>query len=323
MFIAKEIGTRLFSRHRSARIALSSIPMKFSTSLLLSLALLAVAPVIRAETARPQLPADARTLRDISYVTNGHPSQKLDLYLPAKPAGPLLVWIHGGGWRGGSKANPPGLALVAKGYSLASVKYRFSQDAIFPAQIEDCKAAIRWLRAHAGENGYDPHRIAAWGASAGGHLTALLAVTGKVRDFDVGENLDQSSAIQCAVDWFGPTDFPAYDPAIPVEMVQRENPNSVLAQLFGGPVSRKLELAKRASPVTWATKEAAPTLIMQGTKDPLVPLDQSQRLADRLKAAGAEVVLDVIDGAGHGGPQFTTPEKLAEIADFIGRHLAK
>jgi acetyl esterase/lipase len=151
---------------------------------------------------------------------------------------------------------------------------------------------------------------------------ALLGVTGQVRDFDVGENLDQSSAVQCVVDWFGPADFPAYNPALPTEMVQRENPNSVLAQLFGGPISQKLELAKRASPVTWVTKDAAPMLIMQGTKDPLVPLDQSQRLADRLKAAGADVTLDVLDGAGHGGPQFTTPEKLTLIMNFFARHLS-
>jgi acetyl esterase/lipase len=287
---------------------------------LLALAALLVAPLsLRAES----LPPEVRKLANVTYVTDGHANQTLDLYLPAKPAGPLLVWIHGGGWRGGSKANPPGLAVLAKGVTVASVEYRFSQHAIFPAQIEDCKAAIRWLRAHASEYGYDPKRIGCWGASAGGHLTALLAVTGQVRDFDVGENLDQPSAIQCAVNWFGPADFPAYDPGLPTAMVQRENPNSVLAQLFGGRISEKLDLAKRASPVTWATKEAAPMLIMQGTKDPLVPLDQSQRLADRLKSVGADVTLDVIDGAGHGGPQFTTPEKLGLLLGFLEQHLAK
>ena len=113
------------------------------------------------------LPADARVLKDVAYVADGHANQKLDLYLPAKPAGPLLVWIHGGGWRGGTKNNPPGLALVGKRFAVASVEYRFSQHAIFPAQIEDCKAAIRWLRAHASEYGYDPKRVGVWGASAG------------------------------------------------------------------------------------------------------------------------------------------------------------
>jgi acetyl esterase/lipase len=273
--------------------------------------------------ARPQeLPDDAKILLDLPYVENGHVQQKLDLYLPAQPKGPLLVWIHGGGWVGGTKDKPPGLAMVKNGVAVASVEYRFSQHAIFPAQIEDCKAAIRWLRAHAKEYGYRDDLVAAWGASAGGHLVALLAVTGQTHDFDVGANLNQSSAIQCGIDWFGPADFPAYDPNLPTAMVQRENPDSVIAKLFGGPVSQKLELAKRASPITWVTKAAAPLLIMQGTQDPLVPLDQSQRLADKLKAAGAEVTLDIIEGAGHGGPQFTTPEKLKLIFEFLTKHWA-
>ncbi|HYR59251.1 MAG TPA: alpha/beta hydrolase [Chthoniobacteraceae bacterium] len=295
--------------------------MKLTSSFLFCLVLLVAPCFAPAQQARPELPADARKFMDVPYVAGGHPAQKLDLYLPAKPGGPLLVWIHGGGWRSGSKANPPGLAMVAQGYNVASLEYRFSQDAIFPAQIEDCKAAIRWLRAHATEYGYDPKRVGVWGASAGGHLTALLAVTGNVRDFDVGENLGQSSAIQCGLDWFGPADFPAYDPELPTPMVKRENPDSVLAQLFGGPISQHLELAKRGSPVTWVTKDAAPLLIMQGTKDPLVPLEQSQRLYDKLKAAGADATLDVIEGAGHGGPQFTAPEKLTLILDFFTRHL--
>jgi len=269
-----------------------------------------------------EVPEDARVLLDLPYVENGHPRQKLDLYLPAQPKGPLLVWIHGGGWQAGTKDKPPGLALVKNGVAVASLEYRFSQDAIFPAQIEDCKAAIRWLRAHAKEYGYREDLFAGWGASAGGHLVALLAVTGKTKDFDVGANLDRSSAIQCGIDWFGPTDFPAYDPDLPTAMVQRENPDSVLAKLLGGPVSQKLELAKRASPITWVTKDAAPLLIMQGTKDPLVPPDQSQRFYDKLKAAGADATLDIIEGAGHGGPQFVTEEKLKMIFTFLTKHWA-
>jgi acetyl esterase/lipase len=275
-----------------------------------------------AEPRKQGLSEDVRILRDLAYVENGHARQKLDLYLPAKPLGPLLVWIHGGGWRGGDKNNPPEAGALEHGVAVASIEYRLSQHALFPAQIEDCKAAIRWLRAHAADYGYDGKKVAVWGASAGGHLAALLAVTGQVKDFDVGANLDQSSAVQSCINWFGPADFEAYDPKLPTEMVQRENKASVLALLFGGPVSEKLELARRASPVTWVTKDAAPMLIMQGTNDPLVPLDQSQRLADRLKAAGADVTLDVIDGAGHGGPQFTTQEKVKLMADFLGKHLA-
>ena len=267
-------------------------------------------------------PDSERLLRDLAYVENGHEQQKLDLYLPEKPNGPLLVWIHGGGWEGGSKDSPPGLQMLKMGVAVASVEYRFSQHAPFPAQIEDCKAAIRWLRAHAEEYGYGKDKVAAWGASAGGHLVALLGVTGGVKDFDVGENLDESSAVQSVIDWFGPADLPGYSENLPTAMVQRENPDSVLARLLGGPVSKKMELAKRASPVNWVTKDAAPMLIMQGTKDPLVPLDQSERLFKKMKAAGADVTLDVIEGAGHGGPEFTTDEKVQLMMGFLKKHWA-
>lgn len=290
--------------------------------LLSGISLAEQAPAAPVAPKSKELPEDTKVLLDLPYVDGGHSRQKLDLYLPAQPKGPLLIWIHGGGWRAGTKANPPGLALVKNGVAVASVEYRFSQDAVFPAQIEDCKAAVRWLRAHAGEYGYRKDMVAAWGASAGGHLVALLGVTGQVHDFDVGANLDQSSAVQCVIDWFGPADFPGYDENLPTPMVQRENPNSVIAQLFGGPVSQKLELAKRASPVNWVTKDAAPMLIMQGTNDPLVPLDQSQRLYQKLKDAGADVTLDVIEGAKHGGPQFVTVDKLKLIFEFLTKHWA-
>ena len=118
---------------------------------------------------------DGRVLRELAYVTNGHDRQKLDLYLPKNPTNaPLIVWVHGGAWRSGSKERTPAQIFVEEGYAVASINYRLSQHAVFPAQIEDCKAAIRWLRVHAKEHGYNPDRIAAWGSSAGGHLVALL-----------------------------------------------------------------------------------------------------------------------------------------------------
>jgi acetyl esterase/lipase len=294
---------------------MSAVPrLRFFLPVLFSLVL-----PISACRAESNLPPDVKKIVDVSYVKGGSNAQKLDLYIPAEPKGPLLVWIHGGGWRGGSKSSPAGLPLLKYGYCVASVEYRFSQEAIFPAQIEDCKAAIRWLRAHAAEYGYDPKKIGVWGASAGGHLVALLGVTGEVKDFDKGENLDQSSAVQCVIDWFGPTDFPGYK--APSEPVNPEKKDSLLALLFGGPVSEKLELAKQASPVTWVTKQAAPMLIMQGTKDPLVPEEQSRELAEKLKAAGAEVQLEIIEGAGHGGAEFTTPERLKMMFDFLQKNI--
>jgi acetyl esterase/lipase len=269
----------------------------------------------------PKLPPGARALRDLPYVTNGHERQKLDLYLPATPKGPLLVVIHGGGWTQGSKDKPEGLPMLLQGYAVANINYRLSQHAIFPAQIEDCKSAIRWLRAHAAEYGYDPQRIGAWGGSAGGHLVALLAATSHVKDFDVGENLDQPSAIQCGVDVFGPADLVDWTPPSTLPMIQTTGPESVLVKLLGGTAKEKPDLAKRASPVTWVTKDCAPLYILHGTVDQLVGLDQSQKLEAKMKAAGVEVTLDVVEGAGHGGPKFGEGGRLLKLLDFLNGHL--
>jgi acetyl esterase/lipase len=269
----------------------------------------------------PKLPPGAKVLRDLLYVTGGHEHQKLDLYLPAEPKGPLLVLIHGGGWVGGSKDKAEGLPMLKLGYSIANINYRLSQDAKFPAQIEDCKAAVRWLRAHAKEYGYDAQRVGAWGASAGGHLVAMLAATGNVKDFDVGENLDQSSAILCAVDVFGPADLVNWTPPSANPAIQPTGPESLLVKLLGGPAAEKPELAKRASPVTWVTKDCAPLFIMHGTIDQLVGLEQSQKLEAKLKSVGVEVTLDVVEGAGHGNGPFFSGDRPQRLLDFLNGHL--
>jgi len=266
-------------------------------------------------------PGAAKVLRDLPYVVNAHARQKLDLYVPVTPKGPLLVYIHGGGWTGGSKSNPIGLPLLNLGYTVASVEYRFSQDAVFPAQIEDCKSAIRWLRAHAREYGYDPKRIAAAGDSAGGHLTALLAATGDVRDFDEGDNLDQSSAIRCGIDFYGPTDFLAFKPIGQEADEQSKTGHPLLKKLLGGPLTEKAELAKKASPVSWVNAHTAPLFILHGTKDPLVPTSQSTELYEKMQTAGVEVKLDVIDGAGHGGKEFFAADKPQQMVEFLEKHL--
>jgi len=267
------------------------------------------------------LPDYAKVVRDLSYVTMGHERQKLDLYIPRTPNGALVVWIHGGGWRSQTKADVEALQLLTLGYAVASLDYRYSHDAVFPAQIEDCKSAIRWLRAHASEYGYDQKRIGAIGPSAGGHLAALLATTSAVREFDVGAHLDQSSAIACGIDMFGPTDLPGFQPPSDNPFIQRSDAQSVFVQLLGGPIDEKTDLARRASPVTWVTKEAAPLYILHGAKDPAIPLEQSQKLADKMKAAGVEVTLDVIEGGGHGGKEFWAEDRSKRLAEFLNRHL--
>ena len=270
--------------------------------------------------APPRLPKDVKALRDLPYVEGGHEQNRLDLYLPEKADGrlPLVVWIHGGGWQGGNKENCPAVSFATKGYAVASVNYRLSQHAIFPAQIEDCKAAIRWLRANAATYGIDARRIGVWGGSAGGHLAALLGVTGHMSDFDTGPNLDQSSAVQCVLDFFGPTDFLHYG-AVPMERL--DGPTSAAAQLIGGPISTHPVQARRASPVYFVGKDAAPFLIFHGGRDPIVPLQQSQELNAALEKAGVESSLHVIAGGGHGGTGFGTPEIQALIIGFLDRHL--
>ena len=271
----------------------------------------------------PKLPEGVKLLRDIPYVEGGHQRNHLDLYLPEKAEGrlPLVVWIHGGGWQGGSKEGCPAVPLAAKGYAVASINYRLSQHAVFPAQIEDCKAAIRWLRANAAKYHIDPDRVGVWGGSAGGHLVALLGTTGGVKDLE-GElgNVDQSSRVQAVVDWYGPTDFLSWDPDFNKAVY------AMVEHLIGGlprENQENREKARRASPLTYVSKDSAPFLIMHGDKDNVVPLAQSESLAAALEKAGVEVTLRVVVGSGHGGPAFHSPESYKLIEDFFARHLGK
>ena len=267
-------------------------------------------------------PADLQIHRDLEYVARGHARNKLDLYLPAKVDRPLpvIVWIHGGGWSGGSKEDCLAVALVTnplvtKGYAVASINYRFSQHAIFPAQIEDCKAAIRWLRANAKKYNLDASHIGVWGASAGGHLVALLGTTGGVKELEGnGGNLDQSSRVQCGVDWFGPTDFARMGG-------WQDKPDSPMARLVGGPVKDKQELAAKANPITYVGKDSAPFLIMHGEEDKVVPMNQSELLDEALRKAGVESTLVRIPKNGHGGSDFVNPENRKKIEDFFAKHL--
>ena len=268
------------------------------------------------------LPASAKVLRDIEYVPGGHDRQKLDLYLPAQtnPPLPLIIWVHGGAWRAGSKDNCPAVRFVAQGYAVASVNYRLSQHAVFPAQIEDCKAAVRWLRAHAKDYGLDPNRFGAWGSSAGGHLVALLGTTGDVKEFDAGSNLEISSRVQAVVDFFGPTDL--------LRMAAQSGSNSRMdhnasdspeSQLIGGTLQENKEKAAKASPITYVTRDDPPMLLVHGDADPLVPFQQSEELYQALRKAGVEATLYLVKGGGH-GDRFG-PEVPEQVDKFFAQHL--
>lgn len=263
------------------------------------------------------------THRDLAYRADGHERQKLDLYLPEKTDRPvpLLIWIHGGGWQGGSKENalPLRQGWLERGYAIASINYRLSSHAVFPAQIEDCKAAIRWLRANAPKYRIDPARFGVWGSSAGGHLAALVGTSGDVKSLDVGEHLDQSSRVQAVCDYYGPTDFHAFVSRPGYE--NHANPTSPESLLLGGTVKEKPELARAANPITYVTPDDPPFLIVHGDQDPVVPLQQSELLYHALKSAQRSVHFHTIHGAGH-GQGFDGPEVLPMVQRFFDQHLA-
>ena len=272
------------------------------------------------EAEKARMPDITRILRDLEYVPGGHERQKLDLYLPQQGEGsaalPLIVWVHGGAWLGGNKNSCPAAQFLKDGFAAASINYRLSQHAIFPAQIEDCKAAIRFLRANAGKYNIDPNHIGVWGASAGGHLVALLGTTGDVNDFDKGPNLQFSSKVQAVCDFFGPTDFTkmsAFE-----SIMDHDVPDAPEAKLIGGPVQENKEACKRANPITYISKNDPPFLICHGDKDNLVPINQSVLLYEALKKAGVDVTFHTVEGGGHG---FRDPEVDKMVLEFFTKHL--
>jgi acetyl esterase/lipase len=268
----------------------------------------------------PSLPEGARVYQDLAYVTNGHSRHKLDLYLPKEGKNlPLIINVHGGAFRGGNKEMGVPLDYLARGYAVASINYRLSQHAVFPAQIEDCKAAVRWLRTNAAKYGVDPGHFAAWGSSAGGHLAAMVGTTGDVKEFEVGENLSVSSRVQAVVDYFGPTDFLQMDAHRTPNGHLHAPANSPESQLIGGPIQENREKAARANPITYVTKSAPPFLICHGDHDPLVPHHQSELLEAALMKAGVPVTFYTVKGAGHGGfHDLKVPELTRE---FLAKYL--
>ncbi len=282
-----------------------------------------VKSAIQPKPSGPKIPPNIRFLQDLEYVPGGHERNKLDLYLPQLAFGgsgprPLIVWVHGGAWRSGSKDKCRALRFLDKGYAVASINYRLSQHAIFPAQIEDCKAAIRWLRTNSNQYGLDQKRFGVWGSSAGGHLVALLGTTGDVEEFEVGQNLDVSSRVQAVCDFFGPTDF--------LQMSQSKGKmnhtaaDSPESQLIGGPIMENKEACRRANPITYVTEDDPPFLIMHGSKDMTVPINQSELLYEALKKAGMPVTFHTVLGAGHG---FSNPEVDRMVDDFFDEILKR
>lgn len=271
--------------------------------------------------------------REVAYAS-ASASQRLDLFLPpGEGPFPLVLNLHGGAFRFGSKEMldaPIARALLAAGYAVASVNYRLSGEARFPAAIQDVKAAVRHLRAHAGEYQLDG-RVVAFGQSAGGNLASLLGASGgeeRFEDASLG-NSGVSSRVQGVIDWFGPTDFlqmdrQAAEQGCPASSQSHGTAQSPESRYLGAPVAEVPDLAKLANPITFITADDPPFLIQKGTKDCMVPVGQSRLLAEALRAAKVPVELDLLENAGHGdtgtgAPRFLSEANIERVVRFVAK----
>lgn len=262
----------------------------------------------------PKIPDDIDFFRDVEFGTGGGRPLRLHLArpktLPASPL-PVVVWIHGGGWTGGSRDGGIGHCIMwaRRGYVGVAIEYRFSGEAKFPAQIEDCKCAIRFLRAKAEQYHLDSDRIGVAGHSAGGHLAALLGTSAAVKELEgSGGWADFSSRVQAVCDASGPADFVTWG----------DKAHPAVKGLLGGLVSEKPELAALASPVTHASKSSPPFLIIHGDADDVVPVAEGKAMHAALRKVGAESTLLILPGVKHHpyGPEMSTA-----MEKFFDRHL--
>jgi len=243
------------------------------------------------------MPATARAA--VTYCTVGGVALTMNIFLPQTGAGPhpAAVMVHGGGWEHGDAGSPNRLSpvesgLVSQGFVVASLNYRLAPQYLWPAQIEDVKCAIRYLRAEAATYAIDTTRIGAWGSSAGGHLVSMLGTVGPSAGYDVGQYLDQSSAVQAVVDEWGPADLTGagWGPA----------GTQAITQVFGVAPGQASPVLRAASPVSYVAAGDPPFLIIQGAQDSTVPPSQSQEFAAALKSAGVPETLVMVQNAGHG-----------------------
>jgi acetyl esterase/lipase len=251
---------------------------------------------------------------DIAYCTgSGHPLL-MDIFMPVRPVAkptPAVLWVHGGGWeRGAKNENSGALLLAAAGFVTASIDYRLSGEAPFPAALEDCKCAIRYLRANSGNYSIDPNRIGVAGTSAGGNLALLVGLTGEKSSFEgTGGWSNTSSRVSAVASWYGPTEFVAGQSSLPSSTGQR-----AVAKYLGGTFAENPEAYRRASPITYAHPGAPPILLIHGDRDALVSIAQSERLFAALQEAGDNVRFVKVSGAGH---NFSPLEPISPSLDEI------
>ena len=277
-----------------------------------------------------KIPDDVELIKDIAYSPDGNVKHKLDiLRLKKLPEGPMpvIVWIHGGGFTGGSKTSGYSRLerFVRRGYLGVTIDYRFATEKPFPTQLQDCKCAIRFLRAHAKGYNLDPDHIGVWGGSAGGNLVAMLGVTGGLKEFEgKGGWQDQSSRVQAVVDYFGMTDFlTIYELAKAGKSTERFLPldgKESISHLLG--VAKYFEhpdLCRQASPTTYASKDDPPFYIFHGDQDPLTNYSQGELLNERLRKAGVESDFYLVKGGKHGWPARADVDD--KVDAFFDKHL--
>jgi acetyl esterase/lipase len=264
-----------------------------------------------------------REVKDVVYATVDGKALGLDLYLPAGTRNPaLLVWVHGGGWSAGTKAQYP-KELVEKGFAVASLDFRQATEARFPANVHDIKAAIRFLRARGADYGYRTDRIAIGGASSGAHLAALVGVTNgnQALEGTVGEHPGQSSAVQSIVSYFGASNLTTIlAQSTPFGLNVRR---PALERLLGALPENSRELAVLASPVSHVDRSDPPLLLFHGDQDPQMPINQSHELQGAYEKLGLDVDFDVLHGAAHGGDAFFAGEPLERAVKFLRRTLGQ
>ncbi|RIQ11092.1 alpha/beta hydrolase [Jiangella rhizosphaerae] len=265
--------------------------------------------------------SSVRVENDLVYATVDGVRLALDLYRAPQPDAPLVLYVHGGGWRHGDKAEDGPrrlLPLAERGVTVASADYRLLPDAVFPDQVHDLKAAVRWLRAHGADLELATERIGIWGASAGAYLGSLLALTPGDETFEgtVGGHRDQSSAVQAVVHWFGPSDLLTAGSRSRLET--RLLPFAFEADLLGVPsVADAADQARELSLLSRASAQAPPFLIAHGDRDRIVAPSEGAALHQALSRAGASSRFDLLGGAGHEDAAFDDAASLALTAAWL------
>ncbi len=260
--------------------------------------------------------------KDIPYAQVGDLTLTLDLYRSAsRQISPLIVWVHGGAWRAGNKSSMPLQGLVAEGHAIASVDYRLTTQAKFPANVHDIKAAIRFLRAKGPSLGLDAEQIVIAGASAGGHLAALVGVTNDhaALEGNIGDHLEASSSVQGVISFFGASNL--------TTILNQSTPHGLsvripaLQLLLGGAPEEVPDTARLASPVFHTDKTDPPLLMIHGDQDPQMPINQSLELAGKYQDTGCAATLHVLHGGAHGGPDFYDRTRMTWVRQFLKTHL--